>query len=148
MEQRGEVLSAGRQGRKKMLTAAHVTELSAICDRMSGELALPSQVYCDVFRRKLMGWWGHVGAEHHLDEGIPSHVRGLLQETWAVNVTHRSCASVTFIDGFLNPDGGDTPWHLLLDLASIHWATETRAQIPEHIKFAFIAAGETSCDNR
>ena len=51
---------------------------------------------------------------------------------------------MTFTDAFLNPDGGDTPWLLLLDLASIHRATETRAQIPEHIKFAFIAAGATS----
>ena len=83
MEQRGEVLSAGRQGRKKMLTATHVTEQSAICDRLSGELALPSRVYCDVLRHKLMDWVCHVGAEHLLDEGIPSNVREL-QETWAV----------------------------------------------------------------
>ena len=52
------MLSAGRQGREKMLTATHVTELSAICDRLSGELALSSRVYCDVFRRKLMEWGG------------------------------------------------------------------------------------------
>ena len=83
MEQREEVLSARRQGRTKLLTATHVTELSEICDRMSGELALPSRVCCDVFRHKLMEWGCHLAAEHVLDEGIPSNVREL-QETWPV----------------------------------------------------------------
>ena len=76
--------------------------------------------------------------------------KGILQDRTQLTFTEskwQTCDSfaafVTFIDGFLNPDGGDTPWFLLLDLASIHRATETRAQIPEHIKFAFIVAGAT-----
>ena len=115
---------------------------------LSGELALPSRVYCDVFRRKLMDWVCHVGAEHLLDEGIPSNVReppckklGAVKSPLS---THRSGASVTSIDAFLNPDGGDTPWLLLQDKAQSHQTTKTRAQTPEHIIFAFTAAVATS----
>ena len=126
-----------------MLTTTHLTQLSAICDRLSGELALPSRVCCDVFRRKLIDWGCHVGTEHlgrrnsFTCAGTPARNLG----SQVSNFTHG--ASVTFIDGFLNPDGEDT-WRDLLDPISKHRATETRAQIPEHTKFAYIAAGPTS----
>ena len=104
---------------------------------------------CTVMFSAANSWIGGVTWEPNilLDEGIPSNVRELQGNLGCQvsTVTHRSGASVTFTDAFLNPDGGEnTPWLLLLDLASMHRTTETRAQIPEHIKFAFNAAGAIS----
>ena len=94
-----------------------------------------------------MDWECHVGAEHLLGRrnsfkcaGTPTRNLG----SQVSNVTHRSGASVTCIGGFLNPDGGDTPWLLLLDPASIFRTTETRAHLPEHLTFAFVASGGAS----
>ena len=77
--------------------------------------------------------WCHVGAEPLSDEGIPCQMCGNPTRklgSQVSNVTHRSGASVTSIDAFLNPDGGDTPWLLLLDLASTH--RDARANTRAH----------------